>query len=307
MRARIALALLFVVPGAMAYPWSSTVDWWVLGVAVAVVVVLFAWWRGLFVTTIVGRRLAMWTRRNRTDGAHHSTEYTTVLLRVDPSVQTVLPVSLIAGYLDRYGIRCDKVRITSRGTAEARTTWIGLTLGAQDNLAALRARSPQIPLRDTAEVAARRLADHLRETGWNVAIVDSADVPAEASAKETWRGLRDASGYIAAYRVAVHDRLPEALTEVWALASPETWTALEITGTAANSDVAFMCAIRSGDKPGARPPVAGLTLVRGRQRPALNALHPLSLDRLDVSPVPLTDQLLDGLQWPASRAAVVSV
>lgn len=307
MTVRIALALLFVVPAAMAYPWSSTVDWWVLGVAVAVVVVLFAWWRGLFVTTIVGRRLAMWTRRNRADGARDSSEYTTVLLRIDSAVQTVLPVSLIAGYLDRYGIRCDKVRITSRDVAEARTTWIGLKLGASDNLAALRARSPQIPLRATAEVAARRLADHLRETGCNVAIVDSADAPAEASAKETWRGLCDASGFVAAYRVAVDDTLADTFAAVDALPSLETWTALEITGTAADSGVAVMCAIRFGDKPGARPPVAGLTSLGGRQRAALSALHPLSVDRLEADPVPLSVDLLDQLQWSAGRAVKVPV
>ena len=43
-----------------------------------------------------------------------------------------------------------------------------MTLGVAENLAVLRARPPRIPLRDTAEVAGRRLADHLRETGWNV-------------------------------------------------------------------------------------------------------------------------------------------
>jgi type VII secretion protein EccE len=84
---------------------------------------------------------------------------------------------LIAGYLDRYGVRCDKIRITSRDLDGLRTTWIGMTLGAVENLAALRARSPRIPLRDTAEVAGRRLADHLRETGWNVAAVDTTDAP----------------------------------------------------------------------------------------------------------------------------------
>jgi hypothetical protein len=65
---------------------------------------------------------------------------------------------LIAGYLDRYGVRCDKIRITSRDLDGLRTTWIGMTLGAVENLAALRARSPRIPLRDTAEVAGRRTA-----------------------------------------------------------------------------------------------------------------------------------------------------
>ena len=79
----------------------------------------------------------------------------------------MLPLPLIAGYLDRYGIRADKVRITSRDNASgARETWIGLTISAVDNLVALQARSARIPLHETAQVAARRLADHLREIGW---------------------------------------------------------------------------------------------------------------------------------------------
>jgi type VII secretion protein EccE len=74
------------------------------------VIVLFARWRGFFVTTTVGRRMAMWARRNRTDDLHRSTtDTTTVLLRIDPSEPAALPLRLIAGYLDRYGIRCDKV------------------------------------------------------------------------------------------------------------------------------------------------------------------------------------------------------
>jgi type VII secretion protein EccE len=307
MTARITLALLFIVPAAMAYPWPSTADRWLLGGAVAAVVVLFTWWRGSFFTTMVVRRLAMWGRRNRTEGLHHSSaDTTTVLLRVDESEPGVLPLRLIAGYLDRYGIRCDNVRITSRDTAEYRTTWIGMTLRAANNLAALRARSPRIPLRDTAEVAARRLADHLREIGWNAAIVDTAVPPTDSSAKETWRGMRDGSGYVGAYRVAVDDRLPETLSEIWSLPSPETWIAVEITGTATDPGIAVISTVRSEDKPTSSP-VPGLTLLRGRQRPAIDALNPLSVDRLAAEPVSLPWDLLDQLQWPAGRAATANV
>jgi type VII secretion protein EccE len=128
-----------------------------------------------------------------------------------------------------------------------------------------------------------------------------------ASAKEIWRGLRDASGYLAAYRVAVDDRLPDTLAEVRALPSPETWTALEITGTAADPGIAVVCALRSDDRPSAKPPVAGLTLLGGRQRPALNALNPLSAGRLETKPVPLHPDLLNGLHWRASRTATAAV
>jgi type VII secretion protein EccE len=300
MTARITLALLFIVPAAMAYPWHSTANRWLLGVAVAAVIVLFASWRGLFLTTMVGRRLAMWRRRNHKEGVHQSSEYATVLLRVDPSEPVELPLPLIAGYLDRYGIRCDMVRVISRDTQGVRATWIALTLGAADNLAALRARSPRIPLHDTAEIAARRLAGHLRETGWSVTIMDTADAPARTSAKETWRGLRDESGDLAAYRVTVNDRLPDTLANVWTLPSPEIWTALEITGTATDPDIAVVCAVRFRDRPTARAPIAGLAPVHGRHRPALNALNPLSVDRLDAEPVPLADDLLHRLRWPVS-------
>jgi ESX secretion system protein EccE len=299
MTVRIALAALFIAPAAMAYPWPSTADRWLLGVAVVAVLVLFAWWRGLFFTTMVWRRLAIWSRRNRTNGLHHSpVDSTTVVLRIDPSEPVALPLRLIAGYLDRYGIRCDKVRITSRNTAHSRTTWLGLTVRAANNLAALRARSSRIPLRETAEVAARRLADYLRENGWNVALVDTAVPPADSSAKEAWIGMRAGSGYVAAYRVAVDDQLAETLAAVWAGPSSEIWTAMEITGTATDPGVAVVCTIRSEDKPGAAAPIQGLTLLRGRQRPAIDSLSLLSVKRLEAFPVPLSEDLLTSVYWP---------
>jgi type VII secretion protein EccE len=298
MTARMTLALLFIVPAAMAYPWPSTTDRWLLGIAAGSVVILFAWWRGLFVTTIIGRRLAMFGRRNHRADAHRTSEYTTVLLRADRSDGDV-PLGLIASYVDRYGLRCDKVRITSRDTHGVRTTWIGLTLGAADNFAALRARSPRIPLRETAEVAGRRLANHLRETGWSVTMVDTADAPASASVKETWRGIRDESGFVAAYRITVDDRLAGTLDAVWAYPSAETWTALEFT----NSGVAAVCAIRSAERPAASAPIRGLTPLRGRHRRALSALDPLSVDRLESTPVPFSG--MTTLRWPVDSPLAI--
>jgi len=128
--------------------------------------------------------------------------------------------------------------------------------------------------------------------------------PTDSSAKETWGGLHDGSGYVAAYRITVDDRLPEILAEVSALLSPETWTALEITGTAADPDVAVVCTIRSDDKPGATAPIAGLNLLRGRQRPAIDALNPLWMHRLDAKPVPLHQGLLTKLRWPVETGAL---
>lgn len=281
MTVRITLALLFVIPAAMAYPWASTRDRWILGAAVAAVIVLFAWWRGVFLTTVVGRRIAMLLRRN-TIKERGSSEYTTVLMRVDASDPAGLPLNLITRYLDRYGIRCDKVRVTHRAVHGQRTTWLGLTLGAADNLPALQARSPRIPLRDTAEVVARRLADHLREAGWTVWIVEAADAPAPSSAKETGRGVRDDAGYVAAYDVKVDDRLADTLAEIRSLPSHDTWTALEFTGAATKPSVSAVCALRTGERPATGAPIAALTPLRGRHRAALTALDPLSTERLDA-------------------------
>ena len=62
MTARITLALMVIVPAVMTYPWHTTTHKWVLGTAVGVLVIVFAWWRGLFVTTMLARRFAVWLR-----------------------------------------------------------------------------------------------------------------------------------------------------------------------------------------------------------------------------------------------------
>jgi hypothetical protein len=61
---------------------------------------------------------------------------------------------------------------------------------------------------------------------------------------------------------------------VWVAPSSEIWTALEITGTAADSAA---CAIRTNDKP---VTIAGATPLNGRHRPVLDAISPLSVQRL---------------------------
>ena len=317
MTARITLALLFAIPAALAYPWRSTTDRWLLGVALAVVVVLFAWWRGLFVTEMLRRRVAIW-RRNRAGGGHsrrpeQPATYVTALLRVEPSTPDDLPLSLLAGYVDRYGVRAHKVRVVSRDTAGERTTWIALTVGATENLAALRARSPQLPLRETADVAARRLTDHLREIGWHVTIVTDTDTdtesdsPVPAAARETWRGLQTESGHVAAYRVAVDESLPDTLAAISAQEATETWTAIDITGTAARPEIIAGCALLTQERPPARAPQAGLTPARGRHRPALAALAPQSVELLDGHPVTAPEDLLAGLAWPVGRRATAGL
>lgn len=303
---RITVALLAVVPAAMSYPWHSTTQRWALGIAVAVVILLFGWWRGLHFTTIVRRRFGLLGRRRSNSGSHQLVAHsgadarTTAVLRVLPDGDAELPVLLIAGYLDRYGLRCESVRITSRDTISDRDTWIGLTMSAADNLAALRARSAQIPLRETAEVVLRRLADHLRENGCPVTTseVDIYDVLGP-QAKERWRAVEDGtSGFIAAYDVTVDQTLPDTLTQLWAQQATEVWTTVQISQ---GSRLAVACAVRSDEMPGRAAPPRGLISRRGAHRAALDAIVPDSTDPL--GPGTAAPDLLATLRWPVRTSA----
>lgn len=236
---------------------------WLLGAAVAVLLVLFTWWRGMFLTTMVARRAAMWRRRGRVDGSHRGSEFATVALRVEPRESSEVPLGILAGYVDRYGVVFDKVRITSRDVAGERTTWVSLTLGAADNLAALTARSPRIPLRDTVTLAGRRLADQLREQGWEVQADPDAAVVLPERIKESWRGVSDSRGYVAAYRVAADADLAATLEAIRGLDATEVWSAIEITGSRTAPALAAACAVRTEQKPGAGMPLPGLTAERG--------------------------------------------
>ncbi|BBY39456.1 type VII secretion protein EccE [Mycobacterium mantenii] len=307
--ARITLALLAIVPAVMAYPWHTPRDYWLLGIAAAIVIVLFGWWGGLHFTTILRRRLAMIQRGNAVPVSTSDTA-ATALIRLgapgdDPDV---LPLPLIASYLDRYGIRVDKLRITSRDNASdasRRETWIGLTVSAPDNLAALQARSSRIPLHETAQVAARRLADHLREIGWEATTVAADDAPRllTSNPRERWRGVqRGASDYLAAYQIQVDDALPETLEAIRSYSARETCTALEIAGDKSRPTVAVACALQTDTGPDGKAPVDGLTPQRGNHLPALTALDLLSTRRLDGHTA-VPNELLSQLYWPTLAGA----
>ena len=304
---RLTLALLAVVPAVMAYPWRSPRDQWVLGIAVAVVILLFGWWGGLHFTTILRRRLAMMRRPGAEPEG--SAARTTALLRLGPPAgdQDVLPLPLIAGYLKCYGIRADTIRITSRTTASgACQTWIALTVSVADNLAALRARSPRIPLHETTQVAVRRLADRLREIGWEATVSGPDVIPQllDSAGRETWRAVQAGSGYLAAYRVSADDALAATLDAILSQPARETWTALEIAGargSGTSHTVAVACALLTDEPPPAAAPLSGLTPQRGNQRPALAALDLLSTQRLDGH-ASVPDDLLGRLDWPTPLA-----
>jgi type VII secretion protein EccE len=309
---RLTLALLAIVPAAMAHPWHSTRAYWLIGIAVVAVIVLFGWWRGLYLTTIVRRRLAMMRRPADPAPADELAlvgpdARATSVLRIGPAAESdMLPLPLFARYLDRYGIRADKIRVTSRDTALGEAeTWVGLTLSAADNLAALQARSSRIPLHATAEVAVRRLADHLRELGWEATVVAPEELPEllAPNARETWRGVVQDAHFLAAYRVSTDASLPETLDALRSQGARETWTALEIAGpdtAEARHTVAVACGLLTDSTP-VGVPVAGVTPQNGRHRPALAALDLLSVERLDGH-VNAPDGLLEDLRWPTPAA-----
>ncbi|OBK01797.1 type VII secretion protein EccE [Mycolicibacterium conceptionense] len=290
MTARLALASLFIVAAVLARPWQTNAERWVLGVSVAAAVLLLAWWGGMFLTTRVARHLGVIRRNLAKKQPEAAVDSETVVLRVDPAEPAQLPV--VISYLDRYGIRCDKVRVTHRDAGGTRRSWISLTVAATDNLDALRARSSRIPLRDTTEIVGRRLRDHLQEQGWTVTLVDGVDSPLPDPGKETWRGVKDDSGYVAAYRVNVTDKLEAVLAGIGALPAQETWTALEFTGPPAQPQLTVGAALRTADRPARRAPLAGLKPAGGRHRPALAALNPLSSQRLEGIPAAVPDGLV---------------
>lgn len=280
---RLTVVTLAAVSAGLACPWRSPTDTWVLGVAAATIVLALIWWQGSYLTTIVVRRIRVLLHRKLIQAAPADLRpvgadvVTTVLIRVD-SHDRELPIGLFGGYLDRYGLACDSVRVTTRTAAGATTTWIGLTFSGARNLAALQGRSAQIPLRQTAESAARRLVSHLREIGWTATLVESSQVPelVAADARERWRSVTDVRGHLSTYAVDV----PETLAAVRSVAAAEAWTVVEIAGTSPRDRVRAGAAIRTEEQPAASPPLPGLVPIPGRQASALAALHPLSGMRL---------------------------
>lgn len=285
---RLTLVATLVAGSALAFYRQDPAVRPVAIAAAALALLLIVWWRGTFVTDILGRAVKMLTRRLTGRGPAEVPEIaragvdarTSVVLEVDtPESGEKLPVDLLARYLDRYGISCSSIRVTDLAVDGHRgKTWVTLTLSAADNLTALQARSPRIPLRDTAKNLARRLADHLRELGWQVRTADDPQRPVHSIVTEGWRGVHDDHGYLAAYRASIDHGLAETLRAVRNAPQAERWTALELTGTPDAPALTVVCALRTGEKPTVGGPFGGLAPCWGEHLRVLQTLDPLSTE-----------------------------
>lgn len=312
---RLTLIATLVAAGAFALYRRDPADRWIAITAGVLALVLLVWWRGTFLTDILGRLTKMLARR--VSGRAPADAAPVVAVGVDARSTVILeltaspsgedvPVGLLAGYLDRYGVRCSSIRITTTDVdGAASRTWVSLTLSAADNLTALQARSARIPLRETADTVARRLADHLRELGWHVTATEAPEEPLSPEAKEGSRGVSDDHGYLAAYRVAVNNDLSETLDNVGDAGLPERWTALELTGTTDAPRLTVVCALRTQDKPAAHAPLAGLTPCWGEHLLVLRSLNPLSSKTLAGAGAAVTAEFLDGLTQRDQEPALV--
>lgn len=311
---RVTLVATLVTAGALALYRGDHADRWIAIATGVSALLLLVWWRGQFVTDTIGRWFAMLARRLRRRTPSEAGEVavsptdarTTVVLELETAAPGQdVPLDAISSYLDRYGVRCSSIRVTSADIGDdARRTWVSLTVSAADNLSALQARSPQIPLRRTAEVAARRLADHLRELGWTAQITESPGAPLETAAKEKWRAVSDDRGYLATYQVTVDGSLPETLESVWTSPAAETWTVAELSGEASSPSLVLVCAVRTSEAPATVASTPALRGCGGRQLATLDAMNPLSTKRFGQQGSSVTVSALAELRWPAESKAL---
>lgn len=275
-RGRLTCAILVVVPGALAYPWPTATQRWLLVAGIAVAIAVLASWRGRFLTTLFVDRLRTLMRsRGRLDCPAVTSRIgtditTTVVIRVADDTHD-LPMDLLAGYLDRYGIRCRSVRVARHQGPAGVQVWIALLFSAADNLAALQGRSAEIPLHATAHVAGRRLVDELRELGCSAALVEPEHVPriATGEAKELWNSIACDDGFLTVYSV-------QDPSETDVSAGEESWTVWVIVGPVARPRMTVGVALRTPQRPGREIPAPGLTTLVGRQMEALSAMDLLS-------------------------------
>ncbi|MEU9807939.1 type VII secretion protein EccE [Mycobacterium sp. NPDC050853] len=312
---RLTLVATLVAAGAFALYRRDPADRWIAITAGVLALVLLVWWRGTFLTEMLGRWTKMLTRRlsRRTPAGIAQIvpsgvdARTTVALELKaPASGEDVPVGLLAGYLDRYGVRCSSIRVTTADIDGVEgKIWVSLTLSAAENLAALQARSSRVPLRETADTVGRRLSDHLRELGWQVSAAENPNAPLPAQVKEGSRAVTDDHGYLAAYRATVNGDLTQTLASVWSAPLSERWTALELTGTVDAPQLTVVCALRTEEKPAAHAPLAGLMPCWGEHLRILQILDPLSSATFGGAASSVTAEFLDDLTQQDEAPALV--
>ncbi|MGL6236509.1 MAG: type VII secretion protein EccE [Segniliparus sp.] len=291
-RATFALALVFAAGFAGAgfdcIGRRRAACWLLAAIVIALLFVLGSW-GGTHVTTALRRRIALLARRRRGFAvpAGEAPERVAALVRVAaPSGARApdwLPLSLVASYLDRYGVRCAAVRAAFHSFGDGgQEAWITLVVDARENLAALRARNARIELRELAEAARRRLAAQLREAGFAADHADDAPSLAGAGV-EDWNGVVEDGERVGAYAVSTAGDLDARLAAIAEYPAQEIWTVLEFTGAAqggqrAAPSLAAACALRKKGPVELLP--AGLRPHRGAHLPVLAALSPGSTSLL---------------------------
>lgn len=275
-RGRLSFVFLVSVAGALTYPWPTATQRWLLVAGFAVAIAVLARWHGRFLTTLCVDSLRILMRsRVQLDRPAATSRIgnditTAVVIRVADGTHD-LSMDLLAGQLDRYGIRCRSVRVGRHQGSAGDQVWISLLFSAADNLAALQGRSAEIPLHATAHVAGRRVVDELCELGCSAALVDPERVPriATGEAKELWNSIACDEGFVTVYSV-------EDPSEAHVSAGQESWTVWEIVGPVARPRMTAGVALRTPQRPGRASPAPGLTTLVGRQMEALSALDLLS-------------------------------
>jgi len=334
-------------------------QWWHGALAAAVVVGFIGSWHGQHLSTGL-RRWAPMIWRNRTDrGARGASEpagtpagdalHARITLQLRPHPHALradgdrddqLPWEFVTAWLDRYGIRVDRLTVCSitrtpppsslrsdvgaaltARTPQHRRTWLSYTLSAESNVAALMARrttvaaadgdTPQRPV--LADVVARRMVAELRERGWLATLCnDTAQLPVFVPAaaqlrREVWSGTEYSDGFRAVYAVDPN-RLHAVVDDLGSRPAKAVWSVLSLRSHPDGRSALSGCV---GLVTTTRPPltpVPGLTGYHGVHRQAGEALGVggLATHRRLAGPPQIDSTTVDlaQIRWPTAAFGI---
>ena len=222
------------------------------------VIVLLARWRGLPVTTILYRRLAI-LRPNRVfvgPRTRLTDVRTTALLRVTPPLADADVIAAAADRRLRRALRSARGRhpghqprqhLRSRHPGAGDLDRRDAVCRRQSRCAAgrvrrrFRCRRPPRWRRVASPITCERAAGRHRSPS-----IDDVPTPYPRNARETWSGISlGGTDYIAAHGVKVDTALPNTLAAIWSYPVREVWTVLEVAGAGADQTLAVGCAFRT--------------------------------------------------------------